>query len=145
MPTSSTSHPSGVHPLEGLLADAGVSRSSHIQITGESGLATLLWMLRRGYEDVTYVRAHGPTAAGAADVLIVAQTCGPDRLLDLLEHGPQLASGGVLIVQTPHGAARGPDLCPRLLSARGFALERRLCGRHLDLHVARRAPLARAA
>ena len=133
------------HPLEGLLADAGVSKSSRIQITGESGLAALLWLLRRGYEDVTLVRAHGPAAAGPADVLLVAQTCQKDGLADLLENGPPLAPGGLLIVQTPHAPSVRQDPCPRLLSAHGLTLERQLSGQHRDVHVARRVALAKAA
>lgn len=145
MSTASIGRPTHPHPLEDLLARAGVSRTSRIQITGESGLATLLWLLRRGYEDVTFVRSHGPTAAGAADVLLVAQTCDADRLEDLLEHGPHLAPDGVLIVQSLHGDPPRNDLCPRLLGAHGFSLERRVCGRRLDLHVARRADVSKAA
>jgi hypothetical protein len=140
-----TDIPSRPHPLEGLLAEAGVSRTSHIQITGESGLATLLWLLRRGYENVTFVRAHGPTAAGPADVLLVAQTCDGERLADLLESGPHLAPGGVLIVQTPHAHAPRQDVCPRVLDERGFALLWRINGVHRDVNVARRTAIVATA
>lgn len=146
MSTPLTEIPPRPHPLEGLLAEAGVSKTSQIQITGESGLAALLWLLRRGYENVTFVRSHGPTAAGLADVLLVAQTCDTTQLAELLENGPHLAPGGVLIVQTPHPHSSWQDICPKVLGARGFALERRIDGVHRDVNVARRtAAVAKAA
>lgn len=133
------------HPLEGLLADAGVSKTSRIQITGQSGLATLLWLLRRGFEDVTLVRSRGPSAAGPAEVLLVAQTCNRAQLAELLASGPHLAVGGVLVVLTPHARAPRFDLCPKVLDERGFRLERRIGGVRRDVSVARRVPATKAA
>jgi hypothetical protein len=135
-----------LHPFEQLLNEAGVSRASRIQVTGASAFATLLWLLRRGYDDVAVVRGHGPNAAGPADVLIVAQTCDADQLDALLTHGPHLAPGGLLIVQTAHGSQPFEVIGGEALMAGGLALERRILGAHRDINVARRGDvLAKAA
>lgn len=130
--------PAAPHPFELLLSDAGVSHASRIQVTGASAFATLLWLLRHGYDDVTVVRGHGPNTAGPADVLIVAQTCWADQLETLLRHGPHLAPGGLLVVQTPHGSAPFEVVGGEAFMAGGLALERRIVGVRRDINVARR-------
>ena len=45
--------------MTGLFRRAGVDKTSVIRVTGRGGLATVLWLCRRGYEQVGYVR-HGP-------------------------------------------------------------------------------------
>ncbi|HZZ30625.1 MAG TPA: hypothetical protein VFE10_01420 [Phenylobacterium sp.] len=146
MPTHRSGAPSAPHPFELLLNDAGVSRASRIQVTGVSAFATLLWLLRRGYDDVTVVRGQCCSAAGPADVLIVAQTCDADELQALLRHGPHVAPGGLLIVQTLHGSAPFEVFGGEALVPGGLALERRILGAHRDINVARRGEvLARAA
>ena len=125
--------------LSDLLKRAGVDKSSTIRVTGQAGLAALLWLCRHGYEQVSYVRG-GPCPSEDSDLLLVPQTCDLQTLEGLLNTGPHPRDGGLLIVQTPEPAtSEEVDPVHDLLIRSGYRIERRLHGRHRELYVARRA------
>jgi hypothetical protein len=120
--------------LEQLLAEAGVRKDDVIRVSGPSGLASLLWLSRRGYQQVGYIRP-GASADTDADALLISQPCDMEVLSRVLRHGPHMRRGGVLIVQTLGPASP----VHRLLAGYGFRIERCLAGRHRAVHVARLA------
>lgn len=121
-----------------LFRRAGVDKTSVIRVTGRGGLATLLWLCRRGYEQVGYVR-HGPCPTDRCDLLLVLEGDDAGALAETLEQGPHLRNGGVLVVQTAEtGAGEGADAVDQLLGRCGFRVEEPVHGRHRDLHFARR-------
>jgi hypothetical protein len=121
-----------------LLAEARITASDTIRVTGPSGLSALLWLCRHGFAQVGYLRpGHGPHEA--ADALIVAHTCDELALRRLLVDGPHVRDGGVLILQSPASAMDGAaDPIHRLLVAHGYRVERRLRGARRELRIARR-------
>jgi hypothetical protein len=124
--------------LAALLHDAGVGARSAIRVAGKSGLSSLIWLCRHGFDDVAYVRAsiHGPSDPG--DALLVLHIPSPAELEALLAEA-QVREGGVAIVQTPHlGAPGGPDPVQAVLARAGYRVERRLDRRSGDVYVARR-------
>lgn len=136
-------------PLIILLDQAGVDRSSLIRVTGPSGLSALLWLCRHGFEQVGYMRSGRGCHDEEPHALLVAHTCDLPWLARLLETGPQVREGGVLIFRSPQPADAGRKADPihALLLRHGYAIERCLHGRRRELHVARRlaAPLKKAA
>ncbi len=141
MPQSSSL---SLHSLDlvGLLEQSQIHKSSLIRITGSSGLATLLWMCRRGYEQVGYLRSGESCPHEDPDALIVAETCNELALQRLLTGGPHVREGGVLVVQSPLPAELGgDDPIHRCLGRFGYAVERCVRGARRELHVARRLPI----
>ena len=121
-----------------ILRQAGIDKQGAILITGPAGLATLLWFCRHNYQRVGYART-GRAPAEDSDLLLVPQTCGAHDLERILEEGPHVRQGGVLIVQTPElDASAAVDPIHRLPRRFGFRIERCLHGRHREMHVARR-------
>ena len=89
-PSDDPSRPVG---LTDLLDQTGIDRSSLIRVTGGHGLAALLWLCRRGYERVGYLKP-GCTQE-RPDALIVTQACEAAALDRLLKAGP-LGNPGIL-------------------------------------------------
>ncbi len=132
-----------------LLERAHVTRSSVIRVTGSSGLSALLWLCRRGYEQVGYLRP-GAGPHEQPDALIVAQTCDEAGLSDLLTSGQHVREGGALIFQSPlqQVLAFRADPIHRLLRNHGYVVEECHHGQRRDVHAARREwrqPLKKAA
>ena len=123
--------------LGAILRQAGIDKQSAILITGPAGLAALLWFCRHDYQHVGYART-GRAPANDSDLLLVPQTCDAEHLGRILEEGPHVRHGGVLIVQTPEPVGSGVDPIHSLLRRFGFRIERCLHGRHREMHVARR-------
>lgn len=124
--------------LGAILEQAGIDKESAILITGPAGLAALLWFCRHDYQHVGYART-GRAPANDSDLLLVPQTCDASSLARILEEGPHVRLGGVLIVQTPEPeGSTGVDPIHQLLRRFGFRIERCLHGRHREMHVARR-------
>jgi len=130
-------------PLICLLERAQVRKSSLIRVTGPSGLSALLWLCRHGYEQVGYLKP-GAGPHEQPDALIIAHTCDEASLLRLLENGPHVREGGVLVFQSPLPRALGfrADPIHQLLRNHGYAVEQCLHGARRELHVARRLALA---
>lgn len=128
--------------LVALLEQAQIHKSSLIRVTGSSGLASLLWLCRRGYEQVGYLRTGQGCPHEQPDALIVAETCDEPALRRLLSTGPHVREGGVLIFQShlPAGAGAASAPLHDCLDQFGYAVERCLHGSHRELHVARRLP-----
>jgi hypothetical protein len=126
-------------PLISLLDRAQVKKSSLIRVTGPSGLSALLWLCRHGYEQVGYLRP-GACPNEQPDALIVAHTCDEASLRSLLETGPHVREGGVLVFQSPLPRVLGfrADPIHRLLRSHGYTIEQCLHGARRELHVARR-------
>lgn len=126
-------------PLISLLQRAHVTKSSLIRVTGPSGLSALLWLCRHGYEQVGYLRP-GVVPHEQPDALIVAHTCDEASLRRLLETGPHVREGGVLVFQSPLPPVLGfrADPIHRLLKSYGYAVEECHHGRRRELHIARR-------
>jgi hypothetical protein len=126
-------------PLISLLDRAQVTKSSLIRVTGPSGLSALLWLCRHGYEKVGYLRP-GAGPHEQPDALIVAHTCDEASLGSLLETGPHVREGGVLVFQSPlpRVLAFRADPIHRLLKSHGYTIEQCLHGARRKLHVARR-------
>jgi hypothetical protein len=126
-------------PLISLLDRAQVKKSSLIRVTGPSGLSALLWLCRHGYEKVGYLRP-GAGPHEQPDALIVAHTCDEASLRSLLETGPHVREGGVLVFQSPLPRVLGfrTDPIHRLLKSHGYTIEQCLHGARRELHVARR-------
>jgi len=124
--------------LGGILRRAGVDKDSEILVTGPSGLAALLWFCRHDYRHVGFVR-RGPAPANDSDCVLVPETCDVAALERILDEGPRVRRGGVLIVMTSEPTSpANDDPAHRLLEDRGFRIERCLHGAHRELHVARR-------
>lgn len=126
--------------LSSVLADAGLSPSSTISVTGKDGLAPLIWLCRHGFEHVTYVRSGQGCPRQAADALLVLRTTPLAELEQILAQPGQLREGGVLIVQTPDlRTPDGDDPIHAVLERAGFRIERCIMRRqNCELHVARR-------
>jgi hypothetical protein len=129
-----------------MLGASGVARSSVIHVTGPSGLSALLWLCRHGFEQVGYIRSGQACPREAPQALIVAHTCEPAWLERLLETGPHVGEGGVLIFRAaqPSDGGHG-DRFGAVLRRHGYDLERRLQGAHRELCVARRRAALRKA
>jgi hypothetical protein len=128
-------------PLIALLAQAKVTRSSLIRVTGPSGLSALLWLCRHGYEQVGYLKP-GAGPHEQPDALIVAHTCDEASLRGLLTSGPHVREGGALVFQSPLPTALDgrDDPIHRLLLSHGYAVEQCHHGHRRELYVARRRP-----
>jgi hypothetical protein len=122
-------------PLGDILQRAGVDTHSEILVTGPAALPALLWFCRHDYRHVALVRGRAP--ANACDCVLAPATCDAAALTRLLDEGPRVRQGGVLIVMTPEAPAK-EDPVHRLLEDHGFRVERCIQGAHRDLHVARR-------
>lgn len=122
-------------PLRCLLERAGVTRSSTVLVTGPSGLAALLWLIRHGYDQAAYLRSSIGCGHERADALLIPRTCDAPALEHVLRSGPLVRGEGVLVFQSRAGAA---PVLERLLQRHDFSLERRLHGAHRDVTVARR-------
>ena len=130
--------------LSQLLIEAGLDAGSAIRVTGPGALPALIWLCRRGYANVGCLQAGARAPADEADALLAAHTASGEWLEALLEAGPHVQPGGVVIVQTRPNV--GGAAAARIFHRHGFDLVRRLPGAHRDVLVARRAPpLQRAA
>lgn len=127
--------------IRALLEAAGVTTSSAILVTGSGGISALIWLCRRGYDQVGCLRSGNGCACEQPDALLIAQICDLATLDHILRSGPHLREDGVLIFQC-RGEAQ--PLLASLLQRKGFQLERRLHGAHRDLIVARRRSVALA-
>jgi hypothetical protein len=133
-------------PLAVLLDQAGVHRDSVVRVTGSSGLSALLWLCRHGYEKVGYLKPGRGCPHESADCLMIARTCDPITLSQLLAQGPHVREGGVLVFRSPLPSTMDvDDPIHRLLAAQGYDVERCVHGAHRELHIARRRPLFRRA
>ena len=122
-----------------ILQDAGVRANSAVRVTGKDGLAPLIWLCRRGFQDVAYVRPGQGGPQDPGDVLLVLHNTPPDELERLLNDRPPVREGGLLIVQTPAlPAADGRDPIHLILESAGYAVERCIPRRSHEVHVARR-------
>lgn len=119
-----------------LLETAGVGPHSAIRVTGSGALSALLWLHRRGYVDVGCLKAGHRAHGEEVDALLAAHTATGDWLNDLLDRGPHVRQGGVIIVQTP--PADGALVAARAFHQHGFEVVRRLPGSHRDVLIARR-------
>lgn len=125
-------------PFAELLRRAGLDRFSVIRVTGHGGLPALLWLCRHGYDQAGYLKSGRACPNEAVDGLIVGPTCDLPGLVRLLEDGPHVREGGVLILRSPLPPANGPDPVHGLLERYGYTVERCLHGARRELHVARR-------
>lgn len=121
--------------LSQLLEAAGLGPDSAIRVTGSGALSALLWLHRRGYVDVGCLHAGRRAHGEEAHALLAAHTATADWLNDLLDRGPHVRPGGVIIVQTQ--PADGAILA-HAFHLHGFEVVRRLPGAHRDVLVARR-------
>ena len=125
--------------LSQLLAEVGVRPGSNIRVTGPGSLPALLWLCRRGYDRVGCLQAGRRSPADDAEALLVAHTASGGWLADLLDRGPHVCEGGVMIVQTAHAPAANDSVVEAVFRAHGFIVLRRLSGAHRNVLVARRA------
>ena len=86
--------------LSQLLEAAGLGPDSAIRVTGSGALSALLWLHRRGYVDVGCPHAGRRAHGEEAHALLAAHTATAGWLNDLLDRGPHVRPGGVIIVQT---------------------------------------------
>lgn len=129
--------------LARLLNEVGLRADSAIRVTGPGSLSALIWLCRRGYQNVGCLSAGRRAPADQADAVLAAHTASAEWLDDLLDHGPHVREGGVILVQGR------PDLwagaAARVFHAHGFDLVRRLPGAHRDVLAARRTCVLTAA
>ena len=123
--------------LSQLFTDSGVSAASAIRVTGPGALPALLWLSRRGFQNVGCLQCGRRAPVDEADALLAAHTASGEWLSELLDHGPHVREGGVVIVQTRPSVGGGA--AARIFHGHGFDLVRRLPGTHRDVLVARRA------
>lgn len=123
--------------LSQLLTEAGLDAASAIRVTGPGALPALIWLCRRGYENVGCLQAGARAPAEETDALLAAHTASGDWLGALLDNGPHVRRGGVVIVQTAPSVGGGA--AARIFHGHGFDLVRRLPGAHRDVLVARRS------
>lgn len=129
--------------LSQLFTDNGVDARSAIRVTGPGALPALLWLSRRGYQNVGCLNATRRAPGDEADALLAAHTASGEWLCELLDCGPHVREGGVVIVQTR--PSLGGASAARIFHGHGFDLVRRLPGAHRDVLVARRASTLAAA
>jgi hypothetical protein len=139
MPSEVPRVPLAADLLSSVLTDAGLDKTSTINVTGKDGLAPLIWLCRHGFDHVAYVRSGPGCPRQAADALLVLHTTPLAELERLLAEPGQLREGGVLIIQTPDlRASDGRDPIHALLRRAGYRIERCIMRRNGELHVARR-------
>jgi hypothetical protein len=136
--------PYSIDPLSNLLEEAGVHKDSIIRVTGPHGLAALLWLCRHGYQQAGYLRADGFATMAEAQVLIVSGPLDPPALEALLDHGPRLCDGGLLIVQTPDAPLGDPEAPHRIFRRHDMVMVRRVHRHGRQLCLARRVAGAQA-
>jgi hypothetical protein len=128
-----------------LLQEAGIGSGSVVRVAGRGGLAPLIWLCRRGFADVGYVRPGLGGPREPADVLLVLDSLSLAELDTLVHEHGLVRQGGVVIVKTPDlHDADGHDLAHDVLERAGFRVERCVPRRCQELHVARLG-LAKAA
>ena len=125
----------GGDSLGDILHNAGAGADSEILVTGPAALPALLWFCRHDYRHVGLVRGRAP--ANTCDCILTQATRDAAALTRLLDEGPRVRQGGMLIVMTPEAAAND-DPVHRLLEDHGFRVERCIHGARRELHVARR-------
>jgi hypothetical protein len=123
-----------------VLSDAGIGPQSVVRVAGRDGLAPLIWLCRRGFEDVGYVRLESGGPREEADLLLMLHNPQPDDLARLLSRHAGLKDGGVLILQTRRPPAWESDPAHTLLEAAGFRVERCVARQQRQLHIARYVP-----
>jgi hypothetical protein len=129
--------------LMDVLRGAGIGPNSVVRVAGRDGLAPLIWLCRKGFQDVGYVRLGAGGAREAADLLLVLHDPPQSELSAILTRHGWLKEGGVLVLQTrDQRASDGSDPVHPLLEAAGFQIERCLLRHFKELHVARRMPSA---
>lgn len=128
--------------LSRVLRQAGVTKQSNVRVTGPSGLTTVLWLYRHGYEQAAYVHANWVSSTRTADALLIPHPCGSEELAGLLQHGDCLRDGGVLIVQTPAELTDFElDQIAARLESLGYQLEHRVFEKGRAVFIARRSGL----
>ena len=134
-------------PLETLLAEVGVTKSSVIRITGPSALGALLWFCRHDFDEVGYVRPGDGAPHESPDAIIVAHTCNELELKRLLAVGRQVKPGGVFLFRCRVPGQSTLLAIDWLLGQAGFEVDRRIVSHGRALVVARRraAQMLRAA
>jgi hypothetical protein len=124
--------------LMALLHDAGIGLNSVVRVAGRDGLGPLIWLCRRGFEDVGYVRLGAGGPREPADLLLVLHDPPPAELEALLAQHGALKEGGVLILQTREmRAPDGQDAVHPVLEKAGYRVERCVLRHFRELHVAR--------
>src|SRR5271170_5412717 len=138
--------PRSMDLLMDVLHDAGIGRSSVVRVAGRDGLAPLIWLCRKGFQDVGYVRPGAGGPREPADLLLVLHDPSPGELATLLAQHGLLKDDGVLILQTrEQRAPNGSVPVHGLLEKAGFRVERCVLRQYRELHVARHIPaLAKA-
>jgi hypothetical protein len=127
--------------LMAVLHEAGIGLNSVVRVAGRDGLGPLIWLCRRGFEDVGYVRLDAGGPREPADLLLVLHDPPPAELRALLEQHGWLKDGGVLILQTRDlRAPGGCDPIHPVLEKAGYRVERCVRRQLRELHVARHAP-----
>ena len=99
--------------LSTILDNAGVNAGSAVRVTGKGGLAPLIWLCRRGFDDVAYVHYHGGGPRDPADVLLILQSTPPAEL----EHWPTPIYVGAIAAAARIGSS--PILIARGASVAG--------------------------
>ncbi|MBS0298045.1 MAG: hypothetical protein JSR45_17225 [Proteobacteria bacterium] len=118
------------------LRRAGIDQHSLIQITGPDGFATLLWLCRHGFENVGYVRSGAPCPAETPDALFIPHACTGERLAALLDRGPRVHPGGVLVLRAAAGEGAAVETVLRRF---GYRVVARLGRRRREVCLAQRA------
>jgi hypothetical protein len=125
-------------PLESLLAEVGVTKSSVIHITGQGALGALLWFCHHDFEHVGYVRPGDGSPHESPDAVIVAHTCNELELKRLLAMGRQVKPGGVFLFRRRVSVQSTPMAVDWLLEQAGFVTDRQIVSHGRALVVARR-------
>ncbi len=127
--------------LMDVLRGVGIGPNSVVRVAGRDGLAPLIWLCRKGFQDEGYTCLGAGCAREAGDLLLVLHDPPRSELPAILTRRGWLKECGVLVPQTrDQRALDGSDPVHPLLEAAGFQIERCLL-RHLkELHVARRMP-----
>lgn len=125
--------------LASALSDAGANGLSAIRVLGPNALAVLIWLCRKGYQNVSYRRSGCPARSEDGDVLLIPGPCTPAELETMLEKGAAPLRGGLLVVQTTgERAPDGSDPVHPVLERLGYRVERCIHTGRRELHVARR-------
>jgi hypothetical protein len=131
--------------LMAVLHDAGIGLNSVVRVAGRDGLGPMIWLCRRGFEDVGYVRLDSGGPREPADLLLVLHDPPLAELEALLAQHGALKEGGVLILQTKDlRDAVGHDPVHPVLEKAGYRVERCVLRQFRELHVARHAHAASA-
>jgi hypothetical protein len=136
--------PDQSYPIAAALAQLrafGTGDDHSVTIVGRAGLSAQLRLCREGYQSVSHVRDARAAAREASDVMILADLCSVERIIEVLAEARRGVRDGGLVVtwSSRRRDESGQDPVHQALTEAGFTLERCVHRGAGELHLARRS------